>query len=188
VHAGHEHFPFVAAPKIVGHEEAAAQEVIAHLGGLRVGEIPFAGTHRVEPGPIEHVVALVEVHGLLHRTRVNPRETPHGLKKMAIGAWIILGPTGVSLGPIFSGAIEAGVGRGRIHQAGEDEFGFLLVVGWKRKIVVLNGWEFAKRHLESAQRSGQSNRSATQRETLQIHSSPQIHIQRIPPAGRGAGV
>ena len=151
MHAGHEDAPFAAAPEIVGHEEAAAQKIIAQLCSLGVGQIPFAGTHRIEPRPVVDIVAVVKVHGLLHRTRVNAREPADRLKKMTVRARIILGPTGHALRPILSRAIEAGIGSRRIHQAGESELGLFLIVRGERKIVVLDGRVFAEGELESAQ-------------------------------------
>ena len=59
----------IGAVEIVGHEEAAAQQVFAQLLGLRVGEAPFADLDGVEPGPVV-VVAVVEVDGLLDGAHV----------------------------------------------------------------------------------------------------------------------
>src|ERR1051326_727750 len=56
-----EHLPFVVAVEIVGHEESAAQKVIAYLFSLLLGESPLADLHGVEPGPVVDVVALVEI-------------------------------------------------------------------------------------------------------------------------------
>src|SRR5580698_7447314 len=93
---------------------------------------------------------------------MNPRETPQCFKKMTIGAWIILGPTGHSLCPISSCAVKASVRRGRVHQAAEGEFRLLLIIGGERKTAVPNGRVFAEGHLEGTERSGQHDCRACQ--------------------------
>jgi hypothetical protein len=49
LHAGGRRLPFHRAVEIVAHEEAAAQQEFAHGGGLRIGEVPVAHFHAVEP-------------------------------------------------------------------------------------------------------------------------------------------
>ena len=58
VHAGDEDIPLIGAVEIVAHEEAAAQQEIAQLGGLRVGQIPVPHFDAVEPGPVVDFVAV----------------------------------------------------------------------------------------------------------------------------------
>src|SRR5579863_1921703 len=105
---------------------------------------------------------------------MNPREPPHCLKKVTIGARVILSPTGISLRPISPGAIERSKGCGRIHQTSEGELGLLGGVGGERKIVVLDGRIFAEGELEGEQGSGESDGSACKQDAS--------HIQRIAPA------
>ena len=59
------------AVEVVDHQEAAAQQVLAQLRGLRVGQVPLTDFDGIEPRPIEDVVAVVEVDGLLDRAGVD---------------------------------------------------------------------------------------------------------------------
>src|SRR5579862_1569403 len=47
-HPGEEDIPLVAAVKIVAHKKTAAQQKIAQLGGLRVGQVPVAHFYPVQ--------------------------------------------------------------------------------------------------------------------------------------------
>src|SRR5262245_36603686 len=58
-HAVYEDLPFMRAMKIVAYEETAAEEVFPHLMRLRLGEIPVADLHGIEPGPVENIVSIV---------------------------------------------------------------------------------------------------------------------------------
>ncbi len=60
-----------------------------------------------------------------------------------------------------------------VHQAGEGEFRFLLIVGGERETAVLKSRVFAEGHLEGAQRPGQGDCSAHQ------HKTPQIYIRLL---------
>ena len=77
---------------VVGHEEAAAVEIIAQDLALFFGQAPFAGLDRVNERVVVDVVAVFEIDDLLHRTRIHARQAPHGFQKMPVGARIILGP------------------------------------------------------------------------------------------------
>src|SRR5258706_15596463 len=135
-HALEEAVPFFGSPEIVEHQEAAAEQGIAKLGGHIGGELPvahFAGAH---PWPVEDIVAVFEVDGLFDGAGMHAGESPHGLREMAVGARIILGPTGETLAPIAAATAPAAapagsggksVGMGRIHQAGQNPFGGVLV-------------------------------------------------------------
>ena len=72
-HAGFEDLPLVVAPEIVAHEESAAQQEIAHAGGLRIGQFPVTRLDRVQPRPVVDVVFVVQIHRLLDRARVDSR-------------------------------------------------------------------------------------------------------------------
>ncbi len=87
-----EHLPFIIPVKIVRHEEAAAQQIFAHHFGFLFRQTPLAHLHRVQPGPIVGLVAVFEHHGLLHRPHVKARQSPDRLRKMTVGARIILRP------------------------------------------------------------------------------------------------
>ena len=50
LHGLDEDIPFVGAVEVVAHEEAAAQQVLAELGDLLLGQFPVADFDRVEPG------------------------------------------------------------------------------------------------------------------------------------------
>jgi hypothetical protein len=74
-HAGHEDFPLLGAVEVIAHEEATAVQILAESLHLRVGQVPMAHFHRIKPGPVV-LVAQIEIDGLLHGTRVNPRQAP----------------------------------------------------------------------------------------------------------------
>ncbi len=65
VHAGDKDIPFLDAVEIVAHEKSAAQEEIAELCGLCIGEVPMADFDAIEPGPVIDFVAVIEIDGLL---------------------------------------------------------------------------------------------------------------------------
>jgi hypothetical protein len=48
--------------KIVGHEEAATQQIIAQLLCLGLGQAPLPYLDGVEPGPVVDFIAIVQVH------------------------------------------------------------------------------------------------------------------------------
>src|SRR5882724_4907446 len=89
LHALQKYFPFVFAPEIVAHEEAAAEKVLPKSRGLTVTQIPVADLHGVDPWPVVNI-ALVQIDGLLHRAGVQAREPSHGQYEVAVGARIIL--------------------------------------------------------------------------------------------------
>ena len=64
-------FPLVFTPEIVAHEEPAAQNEVAQLGGLRVGEVPLAYLDGVKEGKVVDVIVVVEIHRLLDGARVD---------------------------------------------------------------------------------------------------------------------
>ena len=72
---------------------------LAQVLGLLVGQVPVAHLDGIQKGPVVGLV-VVEVDGLLDAARVDAGEAPHGLRKVAVGAGIIGGPTGVALAPI----------------------------------------------------------------------------------------
>ena len=163
-HALHEHVPLKRPPKIVAPEETTASQVIAHLGGLFIGQVPLAGPHRVEHGPVVNVVFIVQIHRLFHRARVDPREAAEGGQKMTVGAGVILRPTGHAVRPSpAAGTVETRGGRRWIHQPRKHPFRRPLSAVRKREIVVLDGWVLAKLTLPRAQGSNE-DRAARQQE------------------------
>src|SRR4051812_47802731 len=122
VHAELKVPPLVGTPEVVHHEESTAQKVIAELGGLSIGKIPLPPLHRVEPRPVKDVVVIIQIDGLLDRSRVDARQAPDGSQEMAIGPRIILSPDGITLGPAIRGEAAksepAASAERRIHQAG----------------------------------------------------------------------
>ena len=67
--------------KIVGHEEAAAQQIVAQDFGLAFGQPPFAHLDGVEPGPVVNVVAVFQIDGLLDGPDLQARQAPDGFAK-----------------------------------------------------------------------------------------------------------
>src|SRR5207244_642278 len=77
-HGQEENVPFIGAVEIVAHEKAAAQEVLAELDNLCVGQLPVAHLDGIEPRIIEHVVVIVQVNRLFDTPGVNPSEAAYG--------------------------------------------------------------------------------------------------------------
>ena len=146
-HAGDEDVPLVSAVEIVAHEEAAAEEVLAHGGGLGIGQIPVAHLDGVEPGPIVNV-AVIEVKRLLDGAHVNAGEPAEGRGEMAVGAGVIHGPIGAAIAPV-AGEVEAAApgADGRIHEPREGPLGPLLVVGGDGIVGILQAGVFFPRLL-----------------------------------------
>src|SRR5579884_2568723 len=133
LHAFLEDLPFDGAVKIVGHKEAAAQQIIAELFGLPIGEAPLADLNGVEPGPVVDLIVVIEIDGLLDGADVNAREAAHGFGEMTISARVILGPEAeaVAVVRIFAIGVTV-VPAARVHQARKSPFGLLLIVGRQR--------------------------------------------------------
>ena len=81
--AGHEDVPFIFPMEIVDHQKAAAIEVIAQPLGVGFAQLPVSNLDRIEPGPLEHLVAL-DVDDLLDRSCIDPGEPPDPLHEMAL--------------------------------------------------------------------------------------------------------
>ncbi len=153
LHAGLEHVPLLVAPEVVAHEEAAAQQIFAQFRGLRVGQIPVAHLDGVKPGPVVDVVAVVQIHRLLHGADVDAGEAADGAREMPVGARIILVQMELPLAPVA--AIAA---RNRSRRRHADTSGartsirFFVGVGGQREIIVFDAGIFAERPLEGVER------------------------------------
>ncbi len=147
-----EHLPFVVAVEVVGHEEAASEEVFAHDFRFVGGESPLANLDRVEPGPVEGVVSVFEQDRLFGGADVETGEARDGFGEVAIGAGVVLRPEGQALAEI---AIEAAavtvVGAGREHQAREGPLGFFLIVRREFEIEVFDPRVLMERALKSVE-------------------------------------
>ena len=163
---------FVAV-KIVDHQEAAAQQVLAQLLGLVVGEHPVADLDRVQRGPVINVVGAVQIHHLFRRSRVDAGQAPNAFKQMTVGAGEIHGPLA---GPGAVGAeldarmigISVNIG---IPQPRANPFGGALVILGQRHprvaIFVFDGRVGFKRPLRSqnAENREESQASNSERGT-----------------------
>src|SRR5271155_5119821 len=151
VHRFLKHAPFGGSVKIVGHEKSAVQTVVAELGGLRIGDAPFAYLHGVEPGPVEHFIAIVEVDDLLDGAYMHTRQAANRQGKKPVGGGEILAPEGYSGVPVGVAAGVAVVPSWRIHHAGEGEFGLLLKIGRQRIGEVFDARVLLERLLKGTQ-------------------------------------
>ena len=138
------------AVEIVAHEKPAAQQELAELGDLGIGELPVAHLDGIEPRIIEHVVVLVEVDGLLGGAGLDAGEAADGGGEVAVGAGVIDGPVGVAVGPVQAAKLPVdGDVEGGVHEAGEGPLARLVIVRRDGKIVVLPGRVLAKRPLRA---------------------------------------
>src|SRR5438477_11397094 len=92
LHAGIENLPLIGAVEVVTHKESAAQKVLAHFGGLLVGQGPVADFDAIEERISEDFIAIVEIDGLLNGAHVNSSEPAQGFREVAIRARIVHGP------------------------------------------------------------------------------------------------
>ena len=95
-----EFSPFGIAVQVVGHEEAAALDVVAKFSAFLFGQAPFAHLDGIDPREIESVVIVVESHYLFDRTDIDTRQAAHGPRQMAVGARVVLGPEGTAVAVI----------------------------------------------------------------------------------------
>ena len=72
---------FLGSVKIVGHEKSAAKQIIAQFFRLLLGEAPLPHLHGVEPGPVVDLIAIVQIHALLHGPRLNAGQPANRLRK-----------------------------------------------------------------------------------------------------------
>ena len=92
-----------SAVKIVAHEESAAIQELAHLLDLDVGELPVPHLNRIQPGIVEHVIAVVQIDRLLHRADMYARQPAKRDRNMPIGRGVVGGPTGSAMLPVAPG-------------------------------------------------------------------------------------
>src|SRR5205814_184926 len=88
--------------EIVAHEEAAAQQVFAQLLSLSLSQLPMTHLDCVEPWPIEDVVSIIEVDGLLHGPDMDSRQTSQCAQEVPVGPRVILCPNRKPMRPIGS--------------------------------------------------------------------------------------
>lgn len=94
-------------------------------------------------------------------------EAAEGLGEVAVGARVVLGPTGAAEFPIEDGAVaagiaaEAGFGVLGVHEAGEDPLGLLAKVGREFDVVVrFEGGVDAERTLLEGEQTGKEGEGA----------------------------
>ena len=157
------------AVEVVGHEEAAAEKIVAQFFALRFGEAPLAYLNGVEPGPVVDFIAIVEVDGLLDGPGIDAGEAANGGGECAVGFRVILGPEGEAFLPwALKARVVAVEWAWRVHQAGEGPLGGSLPVGreWHR-IVAFDGRvlaEWALRVEPAEHNSDEGNRATESRE------------------------
>src|SRR5258708_34471352 len=74
-----EYLPLHGSVEIVGHEETAAQQIIAQLFHLCVRRSPFAYLDSIKKRPVVHLIIVVQMHALLDRARSNLSHAPYRL-------------------------------------------------------------------------------------------------------------
>src|SRR5581483_7178153 len=141
LHGFQKNFPLYRAVEVIAHEEPAALQIIPHLLDLGIGELPVSDLDRVQPRIVEHVVFVIQVHGLLDRTNMNPRQSAQCDRNVAIGGRVIRGPTRPAMLPISApkptkAPVQERTGVRRIHQPREDPFGRHLVIGRHRDVIL----------------------------------------------------
>src|ERR1022692_1828611 len=159
------------------------QQEFAEGFGLGIGQLPMAGLHGIEPGPVGGA-AFVQIDGLFDGADVEARQAAEGLHEVAVGARIILGPHGVAFGPLAAAskakaeaAPAATVGGLRVHEAGEGPLGLLLKVGRKRDVAesVFHARKFAERQLETVQ-NAEEGKAGSQRLGRTHEGTPSVRI------------
>ena len=165
-HTGHKIIPFHLSVKVIDHEKAAAQKVVAQFLALRVGEIPAPDFDRIEPWPVVDIVTLVEINYLLGRTGVNATEPAHALHKLPVGFGEVGAPTG-SAAPSTT-PVSAGV-----SQPAEGPFGLLIGVGRDGRRISLFVGKFAETML-SEQREERNHQQTYSRDVLPLHCLSRI--------------
>ena len=92
LHAGHETSHSCVPWKSSHMKKPPRSKILAHLLRLLVRQFPVADFDRIQPGLVVDVVAVVQIHRLLHRAHVDARQPPQRLRKMAVRAGIVDGP------------------------------------------------------------------------------------------------
>ena len=107
------------AVEVVDHQEPAAQQVLAQLRGLLVGQVPLPDLDGIEPRPIEHVVAVLEIDGLLDGARVDDAQAADERCDVPVAARIVDGPARAAVLPLAAPAHATGyMRRPNTHSAG----------------------------------------------------------------------
>ncbi len=178
--------PILFAPEIIAQEESAARQVIANLGQLGFVHVPLIRPGAIEEWPIVDIVAIVGAHRLFHAAHLEASEAAKRESEMAVRARIIVGPGAAALPPVkaVEESEDAPVAL-RVHHSGEDELGFILVIGRQREIVVLLAFVFAERHLERAQDTGGGEAEGQKKDPPGAHTTMLASGARL--AGKGCG-
>src|SRR5579862_6404874 len=181
-HAGFEDFPFGRAMEIVAHEKSAAQQILAHLGSLLLGEIPMPDFDAIKPRPVEYFIAIVEIHRLLDRARVNARQAAQRCREMPVRARVIHGPARGALPPVAAPtptAVSTDIaGERRVHEPRKSPFGLFLVVLRYLEPFVLKAGIFAERPLKRGE-------GAEQQDTRK-HGEKSVPRTHLPPKSQNS--
>ena len=130
LHRVFKYLPLHVAVEIVGHEEAAAQQVFAHFLALLRRQSPLANLNRIDPWQVELFV-FIQIDRLFRRTNMDASQTANGLRKVTVGTRIILRPERQSQTVIPGRSAPSAVAvipPARKHQARERELGLFLRV------------------------------------------------------------
>src|SRR5581483_47122 len=151
--------------------------------GVRIRDAPLADLHRVEPGPIVDVVAIVEADDLFHGSHLDASQAADSEREVTVGARKILRPQRGALRPV--GIIAAGitvVPARRVHQARKSPFALFLIIGreWYGPKAIFDAGVFPegvrKRAIERERGAEKDERAAQKPQ-----STPEIHGRASPP-------
>src|SRR6185312_7336305 len=113
--------------KVIHHEKATLEQIVAQALRLRVGERPVRNLYGINPRVVEDLVA-VEIDDLLDGAHLDAGQALQCEQELTIGLGIIAGPTCPSVaitGPIAVAEATAGAPTGGIAQSRPVELRFL---------------------------------------------------------------
>src|SRR5690606_19667055 len=102
-----ESLPLLRTEEAVAEQEAAALQIIAQLHDHFVIEVPGSGQSVDQVGPVEHIVAILEIHRLLDRAHIDGGQAPEDAGVITIALRIVHRPCGAALAPVAAAATPA---------------------------------------------------------------------------------
>src|ERR1043166_2190185 len=147
--------------------------------GFGVAQVPVSDLNSIQKRPVIHVIAAIQVHHLLNRSRVETRQPSDSLEQVPVRTRIIDGPTA----PLRI-AITVDV-DGVIAQPGPGPLSFFVPIWRKRKIFVLASGVFFEGLLR-VQRAPHTE-TCQEQETCRskAHPCPQVGSRITQAVGRG---
>src|SRR5690606_23719458 len=103
-HSLEESFPLLRTEEAVAEQEAAALQVVTQLHHHFFFKVPGSGQSDNQVGPVEYIIAVLEVHRLLDRAHIDGGEPPEDAGVIAVALGVVDRPGRAALAPVAAAA------------------------------------------------------------------------------------